>query len=259
MCRARRDTSRTHRRGRYARGVWVARLVATVVLCLAAVVAPWPARADTVNCAVAKCVALTFDDGPAADTDRLLRVLTDDGARATFFLIGDRVAADPAAARRIADAGMQIGNHTWSHPDLTALAPGEIAEQFGRATDAIEAATGQRPGLARAGFGKVDARVLTEAGAQGLAVINWDVVPYDWIHTPDIEVSRDILMAQIRPGSVVLLHDIFASTVDLVEQFLPVLRANGYQVVSVGELLGPRAPGSLYGGLHNGPAADVLR
>ena len=126
-------------------------------------------------------------------------------------------------------------------------------------TSAIVAATGQRPTLMRPGFGTVDDRVLAEAGRQGLAVVNWDVVPYDWIHDRDIAASRAILMSQVQPGSVVLLHDIFDSTVDLVEQFLPVLRANGYHVVSVGQLLGPRAPGTLYGGVENGPAVNALR
>jgi peptidoglycan/xylan/chitin deacetylase (PgdA/CDA1 family) len=86
---------------------------------LAAVVVAPTASADVVDCSRVKCVALTFDDGPGPFTDRLLHTLRDNDARATFFLIGDRVAADPAAARRIADAGMEIGNHTWQHPDMT--------------------------------------------------------------------------------------------------------------------------------------------
>ncbi|MEH3129970.1 MAG: polysaccharide deacetylase family protein [Mycolicibacterium neoaurum] len=235
------------------------RVICGVAAVLLAAATPQVAEAQTVDCAVVRCVALTFDDGPAAPTDRLLDVLTANGAAATFFLIGDKVAADPAAAARITAAGMEIGNHTWSHPDLTTIPTDQIAGQLGRATDAIVAATGQRPTLMRPGFGKVDDRVLAAAGAQGLAVVNWDVVPYDWIHDRDIAASRELLMRQVQPGSVVLLHDIFDSTVDLVEQFLPVLRANGYHVVTVGELLGPRAPGSLYGGVDNGPAVNALR
>jgi peptidoglycan/xylan/chitin deacetylase (PgdA/CDA1 family) len=217
------------------------------------------ASADEVDCAVVKCVALTFDDGPGPHTDRLLQVLAAGDAEATFFLVGEKVAADPAAARRIADAGMEIGNHTWSHPDLTTLSADEIAAQLSSTTAAIRAATGQRPTLMRAGFGMIDDEVLSQAGRQGLAAINWDVVPYDWIHDTDLAASRDLLMTHIRPGSVVLLHDIFASTVDLVERFLPVLRANGYHPVTVSRLLGPRAPGSSYGGRDNGPAVNVLQ
>lgn len=216
-----------------------------VALLLAFCVTASPAAADTVDCARVKCVALTFDDGPGPHTDRLLQILRDNGAQATFFLIGDRVAADPAAARRIADAGMEIGNHTWQHPDMTSLPPQDVAAQFSRATDALVAATGQRPALARTGFGAIDDAVLAEAGRQGLAVINWDVNTLDYRN--DIVLTRDLLRTHVRPNSVVLLHDTLAPTVDLMAEFVPALTAEGYQLVTVSQMLGPRPPGSLYG------------
>ncbi len=203
-------------------------------------------------------MALTFDDGPGPFTDRLLQILLANDAKATFFLIGDKVTADPTAARRIADAGMQIGNHTWQHLDITTLPPAEVSEQFRRATETIEAATGQRPALMRPPFGAINDAVLAEAGRQGLAGINWDVIPFDWENDADIAATRAVLMSQIRPNSVVLLHDTFSSTVDLVEQFIPVLKANGYHLVTVSQILGPRAPGSLYGGRENGPPVHDL-
>ena len=208
---------------------------------------PAPAAADSVDCARVKCVALTFDDGPGPFTDRLLQTLRANNAEATFFLIGDKVAADPAAARRIVDAGMEIGNHTWSHPDLTAIPPQELPAQLSRATEVLERATGERPTLMRPPFGAVDDAVLAAAGSQGLAVVNWDVIPLDWENDTDIAATRAALTEQIRPNSVVLLHDTFASTVDLMAEFVPVLRANGYHLVTVSQMLGPRPPGSLYG------------
>ena len=217
------------------------------------------ADADTVDCTVQKCVALTFDDGPGPYTDRLLKVLADKDAKATFFLIGNKVAADPAGARRIADAGMEIGSHTWEHPNMTAIPVEDIPAQFSKANAAIEAATGQRPTLVRTAGGLVDDQVLAEAGKQGLADINWDVIPFDWANDANLAASRQILMTQIKPGSVVLLHDTYSSTVDLVYQFIPVLKANGYHLVTVSQLLGPRAPGSLYGSRENGPPANDLR
>lgn len=217
------------------------------------------ADADTVDCTVQKCVALTFDDGPGPYTDRLLKVLADNDAKATFFLIGNKVAADPAGARRIADAGMEIGSHTWEHPNMTAIPAEDIPAQFSKANAAIQAATGQRPTLVRTAGGLVDDQVLAEAGKQGLADINWDVIPFDWANDANLAASRQILMTQIKPGSVVLLHDTYSSTVDLVYQFIPVLKANGYHLVTVSQLLGPRAPGSLYGSRENGPPANDLR
>lgn len=230
-------------------------LAAAVVAALGAVT---PAGADAVDCAQVKCVALTFDDGPSPHTDRLLNTLIGNDANATFFLIGNKVAADPAAARRIAGAGMEIGSHTFDHLDMTTIPPQDVAGQLSRADDVIRDATGTEPRLWRPAGGLTNDAVNDEAGKQGLATILWDVIPYDWINDADTAATRNMLMSQVRPGSVVLLHDTFSSTVDLMEQFIPVLKANGYHLVTVSTLLGPRAPGSVYGGRDNGPPVGDL-
>jgi len=214
--------------------------------------------AEDVDCTVVKCVALTFDDGPSPYTDRLLQNLKDDDAEATFFLIGNKVAANPAGAKRIAEAGMEVGSHTWEHPNMTTIPPEDIPAQFTKASDAIEAATGQRPHLVRTAGGLINAAVLAEAGKQGLADINWDVIPFDWANDANTGATRYVLMTQLKPNSVVLFHDTYSSTVDLVYQFLPVLKANGYHVVTVSHMLGARAPGSTYGSRDNGPPANEL-
>ena len=100
--------------------------------------------------------------------------------------------------------------------------------------------------------------MLAEAKRQGLADINWDVIPFDWINDSNIAATRYMLMTQIKPGSVVLFHDTYSSTVDLVYQFIPVLKANGYHLVTVSQLLGPREPGSSYGARDNGPPVNDL-
>ena len=164
------------------------------------------------DCAAVKCIALTFDDGPGPYTDRLLKVLQDNDATATFFLIGNKVAANPDGARRIAAAGMEIGSHTWEHPNMTTIPAAEVPAQFGKASDAIEAATGQRPTLVRTAGGLVNDAVLAEAGRQGLADINWDVIPFDWANDADTAATRYMLMTQIKPDSVVLFHDTYSST-----------------------------------------------
>jgi peptidoglycan/xylan/chitin deacetylase (PgdA/CDA1 family) len=215
-------------------------------------------QADNIDCSQYKCVALTFDDGPTPFTDRLLQVLTDQGAKATFFLIGNKVAAEPGAARRIADAGMEVGSHTWEHPNMSTIPIGDIPAQLRRATEAIAAATGRAPNLYRPAGGLSRDAVRAEAGRQGLSEILWDVIPFDWINDSNIAATIYMLKTQIKPGSVVLLHDTYSSTVDLVYQFLPVLIANGYHMVTVSHLLGHRAPGSSYGGRENGPPANAI-
>ncbi|HEY6650383.1 MAG TPA: polysaccharide deacetylase family protein, partial [Mycobacterium sp.] len=138
------------------------------------------ANAEDVDCSKVKCVALTFDDGPSPYTDRLLQILKDNDAKSTFFLIGNKVAANPAGAKRIADAGMEVANHTWEHPNMAAIPPEDIAGQISKANDAIQAATGQRPTLLRTAGGLINDNVLAAAKQQGMADINWDVIPFDW-------------------------------------------------------------------------------
>src|ERR1700761_6447419 len=215
-------------------------------------------RADSLSCAVVKCVALTFDDGPGPYTDRLLQILKDNDAKATFFLIGNKVAANPEGARRIADAGMEIGSHTWEHPNMTTIPAEDVSAQFSRANDAIVSATGRTPSLYRPAGGLSNDLVRQTAAKFGLAEILWDVIPFDWANDANTEATRSLLMTQIKPGSVVLFHDTYSSTVDLVYQFIPVLKANGYHLVTVSELLGSRAPGSSYGGRENGAPANDL-
>jgi len=215
-------------------------------------------RADDLSCAVVKCVALTFDDGPGPFDARLLQILKDNDAKATFFEIGNKVAANPAGSKQIADAGMEIGNHTWEHPNMTTIPPEDIAGQFSKTNDAIAAATGRTPNLWRPAGGLSNEAVNQMAGRYGLAEILWDVIPFDWINDSNTGATRYMLMTYIKPGSVVLFHDTYSSTVDLVYQFMPVFKANGYRVVTVSELLGPRAPGSSYGGRENGPPVNGL-
>ena len=215
-------------------------------------------RADNLSCSVVKCVALTFDDGPGPFDDRLLQILKDNDAKATFFLIGNKVAANPTGAKRIADAGMEIGSHTWEHPNMATIPTDDIAGQFSRANDAITAATGRTPTIYRPAGGLSSEAVRQTAAKFGLAEILWDVISFDWANDSNTAATRYMLMTYIKPASVVLFHDTFSSTVDVVYQFIPVLKANGYRLVTVSELLGPRAPGSSYGSRENGPPANQL-
>lgn len=216
------------------------------------------AGAEDVDCAKVKCVALTFDDGPSPYTDRLLQILADNDAKSTFFLIGNKVAANPAGAKRIADAGMEVANHTWEHPNMTTIPPEDIASQISKANDAIQAATGQRPTLLRTAGGLINDNVLAAAKQQDMADINWDVIPFDWANDSNTAATTYMLKTQITPGSVVLFHDTYSSTVDVVYQFIPVLKRNGYHLVTVSQLLGPREPGSSYGSRENGPPANDI-
>ncbi|GJF30437.1 hypothetical protein KNE206_31370 [Kitasatospora sp. NE20-6] len=153
-------------------------------------------------------IALTFDDGPLPPyTGRILDVLERYGVPATFFCVGMNAGAYPEEVRRIRAQGHGLANHTWSHPFLPELTRPELVEQLTRTRDRIaEVSDGPAPTLFRPPYGARTPEVmrwLTEADAR---VVLWDVAPDDWA-MPGADFIADTVLAQARPGSVVLLHD----------------------------------------------------
>ena len=155
----------------------------------------------------ASCMAITFDDGPNPSvTPKVLELFERYNAKATFFLIGQRVRAFPALAREIVERGHAIGNHTETHPSLTFLSPGRITEELERCDDAIAGATGKSPKWMRPPFGYrsplLDGIVQRRGGA-GVAM--WNVAARDWrTDSPELVIQR---LRRARGGDIVLLHD----------------------------------------------------
>lgn len=174
---------------------------------------------------------LTFDDGPAPPyTEQLLDLLAEYDAQAVFFVVGASVARHPDIAARIADEGHRIGNHTWSHPNLTRLPRGSFDAQLSRTQQAVANATGSSPVCFRPPYGASDATRRAWAGALGLTEVRWDVDPYDW-RRPGAQVITDRVIADAESGSVVLLHDGVdnrAQTVEAVAELLAYYDARGY-------------------------------
>ncbi|WP_313663871.1 polysaccharide deacetylase family protein [Cellulosimicrobium cellulans] len=194
-------------------------------------------RAQGVDCTVDRCVALTFDDGPGADTERLLKTLAEKHVTATFFLVGTNVEKRPDVVRDTAAGGHLLANHTWDHPQLTTLDDDEVRAELERTQDAITEASGETPTFLRPPYGDVDDRVRSVATRTGLQVILWNLDTLDW-KTKDAAETRRRAVEGARPGSVVLMHDIHATTVDAVPGIIDDLRAEGYTLVTV-DLLAP--------------------
>ncbi len=190
-----------------------------------------------IDCRVTKCVAITFDDGPGLYTDKLLQALDRAGARATFFVLGDVSAARPAALRKIAAAGHEVATHTWSHRALPSLTDEQVRAQLTRSADVIEAITGTRPALMRPPYGSLSPRVTGILGAREWPIVLWDVDPEDWKYRNADTVYRRVI-SMTAPGSIVLLHDIHATTVAAVPRILAELERRGYTAVTVSELYG---------------------
>lgn len=193
------------------------------------------------DCSLTPCVALTFDDGPGPSTERLLDMLARDRVPATFFVIGRQIAGQEALLARMVRDGHVVGNHTWSHPSLARITPEATRDQVGATDAAILAATGVRPSVMRPPYGAMS----PTATQVGQAVILWDVDTLDWKYRVSSSVTERAL-AGARSGSIVLMHDIHPSTVDAVPAIVAGLRARGYTLVTVPQLLGQMRAGAVY-------------
>lgn len=198
-----------------------------------------------IDCGVDRCVALTFDDGPAGtSTTELLKILEKEGVPATFFMIGIQVRAFPEIVAKVHEAGHEIGNHTWSHPSLPQLSVKDIRKQLQRTTQALEEITGESVKLMRPPYGATSGKVAEAAKAEGLSQIMWSTDTEDWARrNVKTTTSRAV---EVKGGGIILMHDIYPETVEAVPKILKKLRAEGFEFVTVSTLLGETKPGKTY-------------
>ena len=183
-------------------------------------------------------VALTFDDGPsAANTPRVLDILRNHGAHGTFFVVGESVNRNSGILSRAVAEGNEIGVHTWSHIKMTGSSSERINSEVSRSIDAITAATGQTPRLIRPPYGAVNASIVNAMfETYGLTSVLWDVDTRDWQH-PGVDVVVSRAVGNARSGSIILVHDIHASTLAALEGIVTGLQARGFKLVTVSELM----------------------
>lgn len=184
-----------------------------------------------------KYVALTFDDGPHPKvTPKILKTLKEYDAKATFFMLGIQVEYYPDMAKKVAEAGHEIGNHSFGHPNLANRSPSEVRKQIIESSNRIEAATGRKPTLFRPPYGAINESVKKFTKEQKTPIILWSVDSLDWKTRNAKAVTKEV-MRNVRPGSIVLMHDIHRSTADALPQILKSLQKQGYQFVTVSQLL----------------------
>ncbi|MGR0161958.1 polysaccharide deacetylase family protein [Paenarthrobacter nitroguajacolicus] len=193
---------------------------------------PTPAGLAHINCDLVACAALSYDDGPNAQTTRLLAILERHKVFATFFQQGGYVRANPSVAKAVAAAGHTIANHTMSHPYLSKLSPASIENEVKGAQDAIEKATGTVPAYVRPPYGATN---KTVAASVGLPQIIWDVDSLDW-QSKNKSVFLPRIMSLVKPGSIILQHDVHAATVDGQAELIAQLKGKGFYLVTVPQL-----------------------
>ena len=197
--------------------------------------APAPAAPTPAPTTGNKVIALTFDDGPGPYTAHLLDILDQYGAKATFFLIGSKVSGQASVVRSIQARGHQLGNHSWSHPELPKLSVDQIAGEIDRTNEAIRQATGVKPSILRPPYGAVNGVVLEQLRLRNMSSILWSVDTRDWAdRNSQIVCSRAV--AGARPGAVILMHDIHQTSVNAVPCILSSLKQQGYSFVTIQRL-----------------------
>jgi peptidoglycan/xylan/chitin deacetylase (PgdA/CDA1 family) len=188
-------------------------------------------------------IAMTFDDGPSPETTpRLLDILKQRNIKATFFMIGQNVERNPEIVKRILAEGHEIGNHSWTHPQLAKLSDDRVTEEITKTQNAIKSAAGYTPTLLRPPYGSITARQKEWIESQfGLSVILWSVDPFDW-KRPGASVIEQRILAGAQPGAIILSHDIHKQTVDSMPATLDALAAKGYKFVTVSQLIAMNRP-----------------
>lgn len=187
------------------------------------------------SCQQHSCVALTFDDGPGAYTDRLLTILRRNQVPATFFVLGSRAQHQTQTLRRMFNEGHQIANHSWSHRDFTRLSLTELQQEIQQTNQIISQITKQDVSLTRPPYGSYNGRVLQELSRLRQAVILWSVDPRDWADR-NSQIVQQRVLESTRRGSIVLLHDIHATSVEAVPTIIAELKARGYHLVTLDTL-----------------------
>lgn len=181
-------------------------------------------------------IALTFDDGPSAHTERLLDVFAQYGGKGTFFVVGNQIDNRKNTLIRIANEGHEIGNHSWDHRQLTKLTPQEITDQIMMTRAKIFDVTGIDTKIMRPPYGACNNDVKSIGITTDVAFVNWSIDTLDW-KTKNSELIYNEIINNTKDGDIVLCHDLHKTTVDAMETVIPKLILDGYQLVTVTELM----------------------
>lgn len=179
-----------------------------------------------------KMIALTFDDGPNYNTNKVLEVLESYNVPATFFVLGSKIKGNEHIIKRIKESGSEIGNHTYNHKILTRLKEDEIKKEIENTNNQIYSVIGEYPTLLRPSYGIVNKKVKQIADTP---IIIWDIDTLDWKYHNSKKITGRVL-SKAKDGDIVLMHDVYSSTANALKIIIPELKERGYTFVTVSEL-----------------------
>lgn len=177
-------------------------------------------------------IALTFDDGPGDRTGELLDQLEKYDAKATFFMLGQKVSSYPDEIKKMKEIGCELGNHSYDHPNLAKLSADGVKKQIGDTNSKIQAIVGEGASVMRPPYGAISATLKANAG---MPLILWNIDTLDW-KTRNAKATVDMVMENAKDGDIILMHDIHTESVDAAIELIPKLLEKGYQLVTVSEL-----------------------
>ena len=187
-----------------------------------------------------KRVALTFDDGPHPRyTAQILEILEEYDITATFFIIGVNAEIYPESLKMIVDSGCEIGNHTYSHVRIDKMSSEDLEREILMCEEVLYSATGKRPTLFRPPEGRVPKTLLPISSKLGYNIVLWSIDTLDWSHNPSDNISYAVLN-NMHGGDIILMHDYVSgknTTCDALRIFIPELLSQGYEFVTVSQLL----------------------
>ena len=179
-----------------------------------------------------KSICLTFDDGPSSSTTRVLNTLANYGAKATFFMVGNRCKSYKNTCKKVSQAGHQVACHTYSHAWLKDLSASGVSSQMKKGKNSIKKYTGVSPIVCRTPGGQ---NTKTIRNNVGMPIILWSVDTMDWSHrNPSITLRK--VKEGAKNGAIVLMHDLYSTTADAVPKICKYLKGKGYQMVTINEM-----------------------
>lgn len=179
-----------------------------------------------------RMIALTFDDGPNYNTSKVIDVLNKYDIKATFFVLGSRAINNKDILKKMADSGMEIGNHTYNHLLLTKYDENKIRSEIENTSEVIYSATKKKPKLLRPSYGSVNNKIKKVAN---MPIIIWDIDTLDWKYHNSKRITSRVVN-KVRDGDIILMHDIYSASLNALSNIIPILQDNGYEFVTIDEL-----------------------